>query len=218
MKVALVVTTDGRREYLVRSIGSLHEQLRPWLPVRGIVDDSGDPDYQRFLHESFPDFQMIHHMRRQGFQATFRDAWELALSLDAEYVLHVEDDFTYNEPIDLERMADLLDANPQLAQIALKRQPVNDQERAVGGLMEMRPGAWTQQDGFVEHAVTFTSNPSLIPRRVIELVLADPAPKTEPNITACLLTHNLRFGYLGRIEDPPLVEHIGEERMAGWLQ
>lgn len=218
--IALAVTTDGRREYLERAVNSLRAQLRPWPHRKVMVDDSGDVDQARWLARRYLTFIHRAHPTRQGCAATIEDAWRLAIrSPFVKYVFHAEDDFVYTQPIDLTRMAAILNLNPTLAQVALKRQPVNDLERGAGGFMQTRPAeTWQQRDGWIEHQLNFTANPSLIPRHAIEVALADDRPKTEPNITETLLAANYTFGYLGRVEDPPVVEHIGEIRMPAWAE
>ena len=78
--------------------------------------------------------------------------------------------------------------------------------------------SWEQREGYIEHSTTLTTNPSLLSRHAIETVLTAGVQLTEPNMTEVLSSAGYRFGYLGRIEDLPRVEHIGEMRAAGWLQ
>lgn len=215
---ALVVITDGRRDLLKQSVASMREQIKPWPAERVIIDDSGDEGYGLMLEETYLDFSVAHHGERRGFCATVRDAWEVAYAPGADYLFHAEDDFVYNEPVDLEAMAAILDANPHLAQVALKRQPVNELERAAGDLMAAwPPETWTQRGGFIEHELTFTTNPSLIPRRVLELILASGVECAETIITGQLLAHGYKLGYLGNVTDAPRVEHIGDHRSNGWM-
>jgi hypothetical protein len=217
--VALVVITDGRRDCLKRSVASMREQIRPWPERRFIVDDSGDEGYGLMLDETFPDFDVAHHGERRGFCGTVRSAWEVGLASGAHFIFHAEDDFTYSEPVDLEGLAVILDVNPHLAQIALKRQPVNQDERNAGDFMAAwPPETWTQRDGFIEHKLTFTTNPSLIPRRVIEPLLSTDIDFAETIITGQLLARGYKLGYLGEVADPPRVQHIGDQRTAGWQQ
>jgi GT2 family glycosyltransferase len=217
VNLTLAVTTDGRSDYLLRATNSLWVSLKPWPAWRCMVDDSGNAPAE--LRERYEDFTILPHAHRRGFAAAVESVWRLALQTPCEYVFHAEDDFVYPEPVDLEGMGRLLDENPQLAQVALKRQPVNDEERAAGGFMETRPPeTWIQREGFVEHMLNFTTNPCLIPRRFIEECLRFAWPKTEPEVTRFALEHGWTFAYLGRVEDPPRVEHIGETRSAGWMQ
>lgn len=214
----LVLTTDGRLPLLRATLASADESLYADWHRRILVDDSGDLGYADQLEAELPGCTLIHHPHRAGFAATVRTAWTAALAYGASHVFHLEDDFTFNEPVSVDALISVLWLHPILAQIALKRQPVNDTERAVGGLMETHPPqTWRQRNGFVEHVLNFTTNPGLIPAHAIERALLSPRPLTEPNITETLLDAGYVFGYLGRIEDAPRVTHIGHERSAGWL-
>jgi hypothetical protein len=216
---ALLVVTDGRRAYLVETMRSLRVSLQPWPPDRFLIDDSGDPDYRAWLQAEFPDFVQVGDGARRGFAATLACGWGTVLAYsEATHIWHAEDDFTYNELVDLPAMAAILDRNPHLAQLALKRQPVNDVEREAGGFMETRPGAWTQRDGWIEHQTNFTSNPSQIPARVARLCVGSDVRLDELTMSDLLMAEGYGFGYLGRIEDRPRVTHIGGHRMEGWRQ
>ena len=216
MSVALVVVTDGRAEYLERSVASLRLSLSSWPAHRYIVDDSGDAGYAAHLGiEYASQFTVVHHGQREGFVEAVADAWRTAIrDPTVEYVFHAEDDFTYNEPVDLERMVLILDANPHLAQLALKRQPVNHDERTAGDITRVFPGEWQQHPTYTEYTRNFTTNPCLIPRRVIQLVLRG-CETAEMAMTWFLREHGYTFGYVGDIDDAPRVHHIGEHRARG---
>jgi glycosyltransferase involved in cell wall biosynthesis len=216
--IALVVITDGRRSYLSRAIGSMEENLPP-VTYQFIVDDSGDPVFAEWLEEeeAFANFVIVHHPERRGCSGAVRTGWELAMSSRADYVWHAEDDFTLMEPVDFGTMLTVLEDNPYLAQLALKRPPHGPVELAVGDLMAVELDRWEDHEGFCDTDLIFTFNPCLIPRDVIAVALADPSPRTEPNVTSSCLAKGYRFGYLGQTTDPPRVQHIGERRMEGWL-
>jgi hypothetical protein len=181
-----------------------------------MVNDSGDMVYAAELASRFPDWQHVDHANRRGFCGAVRSGWE-AVASDATHLFHLEEDFLFNERVDLHAMAAILDANHHLAQLALKRQPVNHDEREAGDIMAAHPPeTWTQRDGFVEHDLNFTTNPSLIPRYVTQLLLETGIELAEMAVTDQLLACGYKLGYLGTIEDPPRVHHIGEHRAAGW--
>ena len=218
MRFALVVTTDGR-PYIDETLQSLRENLNPWPGYRFIVNDSADRACEQQVGEAYPDFTQVAHVHREGFAATVRDAWTEAVASGADYIFHAEDDFTYNEPVNLYHLATLLDANTHLAQIALKRQPVNDEERATGDFMLTRPPqTWRDTGELVEHDLNFTTNPSLIPASVVAGLLAQPEPLSEPTVTRLLQAAGYNFAYLGHTSDPPRVHHIGEHRTQGWQE
>lgn len=217
MSVALVVVTDGRGEYLSQAIKSLRESLVPWPEYRYIVDDSGNRLYAAMLRDLYGgEFGIAHHPEREGFVATVAHAWHTAVQLpDVEFVFHAEDDFTYNEPVDLERMIEILDENPHLAQLVLKRQPVNSDEEAAGDITRVRPDLWQQHPTFTEYCWNFSTNPSLIPRHVLQTCLRRGVGTAEMEITRFLQGLGYTFGYVGDLDDAPRVHHIGEHRADG---
>lgn len=212
-EIALVVITDGRGEYLERTIPSLTENLRCVFASRTIIDDAGDDEYAHWLDLSFPTFQRIHHGNRRGLAAAVQTAWKVALDSNADYLWHHEEDFTLEEPIDVLGMARTLDANPHLAQLVLKRQAWSMEEIAAGGQMEVAPTEFTDCDGFVQHKRLFSLNPSLIPRSVVE---ACEGTELERGITDRCLDLGLSFAYWGKRSDPPRCTHIGARRSAGY--
>lgn len=150
-----------------------------------------------------------------GFAGAIREGWRQVLETDAQFVWHHELDFTYNQPVPVAAMIDVLDAHPHLTQLALLRQPWNDEEKAAGSIYNLiRDWLHPATDGmhhWLEHQRPNTTNPSLWPRWVIErgwptcqhsegifggdLLKSDPA---------------LRSAYWGQGEE--LCVHIGDER------
>lgn len=149
-----------------------------------------------------------------GMAGAVRAAWAWALDdIKVDYLFHVEEDFRFAAPVDLAAVAALLDANPQLAQVVLKRNPWSPEERAAGGIIEQHPGDYTDRDGWVEHGRVFSLNPCLIPRRVLEMGWPD---GNEAEFTQRCLDAGYRFAFLGSRHDAPLVEHVGMVRGEGW--
>lgn len=147
MKVALLLISDGRENYLERTLASAAEFLPP-MDYFVWVDDSP--------HEL-------------GFAGAIQAGWDVILEhTDAEFVFHLEQDFTFRYPVPIDRMACELTAHPELVQIALLRQPWNDAEREAGSIIRTHPEAYEQCDGFIRHRKFFTTNPSLYPRRICE--------------------------------------------------
>lgn len=216
--IALVVITDGRTEYITRTIPSALANLDGPISERWIYDDSGDADHLAWLYQTFPQFRIIHHVQgRQGFGGAIREAWRtLRFESAADYVFHLEDDFTFNRPVPLEDMIEILDENPRLAQVALRRQSWNSAEKAAGGVIETNPDAYIERGGhfvsFLEHDLFFTTNPSLYSRRLIEQHDWPTGEKSEGMFTVQLREARRTFAYLGERTDGPWVHHIGDER------
>lgn len=208
MSVALVVVTDGRRQYLQEMLRSASRYLNyPFAHLR-IVDDSG-ADQQVV----WPDgFEVVRHPERRGLAAAVQSAWS-GLPPEIDCVFHAEDDFVFVEEVDVDAMAVTLKEHGRLAQLVLKRQPWSPPEVAAGGIIEMNPDEYRQRDGWVEHTRIFSLNPCLIPREVVDL--GWPAGN-EAEMTARLVTAGWSFGFWGRREDTPRVLHIGVQRSAAW--
>lgn len=215
MNVTLCMVGDGRLEYLARAVESLRENVSYPFLRKIMVNDSGDPSVARHLTKNYPDFRHIHHRRRMGTVKAVQSVWKAALRTRADYVFHTEEDFTYNEPIDIDALAGLLESDSQLAQVVLKRDPYSWPEIEAGGFMELRPSQYVDTDSpvgpWVDHRRLFSSNPSLIPRRVLELGFIGEAKFGQRCVDA-----GYRFAYWGRTTDPPRVTHIGQVRSVGW--
>jgi len=216
--IAITVIDDGRAAYLAQAIASLSVAF-PRMPSDRmiLVNDSGDPNYaQELLHTYHHTDRQIHHAHRRGLAGALRSAWEAALETDCEFIFHAEGAFIYGQEIPIGHMADLLDADRNLAQVSLKRQPVNEYEASRGGFIQCAPDSYWQRDGYISHQVCFTFNPCLIPRFVAELCLQNPGAGLEKDFTALLLEHGYSFGIYGTINDPPRCEHIGVTRSQQW--
>lgn len=225
MTVALCIFTDGRQPLISRTIPSALQSLDGLISEYWIFDDSADPDYQAWLTRTFSEFSLVADSERLGFGGNIRRAWEiLSWSCDADYIFHLEDDFTFNRPLNLQALIRTLDRNPHLIQLALRRQSWNEDERAAGGVVEQHPDAY--QDCFddsaewLEHRLFFTTNPSLY-RRPLCAEGWPNVPQSEGIFTHQLLNagipnivpSRIRFGYWGSRSSQPWVTHIGTERI-----
>jgi hypothetical protein len=220
MSVVLLVMTDGRMECIDRAIPSALEHLHGPITRKVIFDDSNSSEYRSWLRNRFPDFELTYHPAgRQGFSGAYRTAWELlALGGTNGYVFGTEDDFVFRRDIDLEAMIGVLDEFPYIAQIALRRQAWNDQEKAAGGIVEQHPEAYTDcfdaaDRWWLEHRLFWTTNPSLY-RRSMCLRAWPEGAHSEGLFTHQLLADPaVRFAFWGDRDSGEWVEHIGYERV-----
>ena len=198
MSVCLLLISDGREDYLRRTLASLEENLPPFdFTVH--VDDSA--------HEL-------------GFAGAIQKGWDKVLDTGADWVWHQEDDFTYNRPVPLERLIALSEAQPHLAQVCLRRQAVGN-EIPFGGFMEQFPGWYVERDGWVETTRNFTTNPSLYRADLCGMGWPD-APDSEGHFGFMVREaglpwgidgNDVRFGFWGSMKDgAEWVHHIGDER------
>lgn len=213
---AMLVMTDGRRDCIERAIPSAVDNLCGDITVRLIHDDSGDDEYRSWLRQTFPDWSVIGTGRRLGFSGAYARARLHVRSCD--YVFGTEDDFTFNHPVDIEAMKLVLAATPHLQQLALRRQPWNDEERHAGGIVEMHPGDYTDVfllgHAWLEHRRHFTTNPSLYRGSLCGRAWP-PAPESEGHFSIRLFADDptATCGYWGARDSGEAVTHIGNERV-----
>lgn len=195
--IEVVIVSDRADLYLPDCLRSLADAW-PYHPAPIIVDD---------------------RLHRLGMAGAVRQGWEQALARGADFVLHVEEDFRFSQPIPIDKLQFVLERCPDLAQVVLKRQPWNEQEKAAGGIIEANPDAYVEHRAFgrnvvwSEHWQIFSLNPCLIPRRVLELGWPD---GNEAEFTKRCVDEGLHFAFYGAKADPPLVEHVGHQRAQGW--
>jgi hypothetical protein len=219
MRTVLVVITDGRQPpTIIDTMESAENYLRADFDARYVIDDSGDPAYAEWLDRLY---LCVHHEERRGMAGAVRSAWETALRAGADYVFHLEDDFIFTRKVKVNNLAQILHCNPHLAEISLKRGPVNEHEDRYGGFIETDPDAYydrsCESGQWVEHRKVFSFNPCLIPRRAIEDALANPGDGVERGITDALLAMNYSFAIYGTKADEPRVCHTGTNRRSqGW--
>lgn len=200
-KIALMVITDGRWDYLARTLESAKTALNYPFHQRLLVDDSGEE--QGFCPDGF-DF--VKNVPRRGLAGAIQTGWDCLD--DVDYVFHLEDDFIFPDIVDIEWMVEILEYEPDLAQIALLRQPWSRQEQLAGGIYGIQPERFKQRGGWVEQSHLFTFNPCLYPIAIAR----DYKAGLEAELTADLLKDSWSFGYLGELGDEPRTIHIGLRR------
>lgn len=219
--IALVVMTDGRKDYLKKTIESAKNNLIGSITEQWMHDDTGDEEERNWLRKQYPDFIHIGVGPRRGFGGAYSYAWEtLSASSNAQYFFSLEDDFIFNRPIPLNAMAKILDENPHLYQMALRRQAWNDEEKGAGGIIERWPNDFEEirlgDLVWLEHRRWYTTNPNLYKRSSLDR--SWPTTKdAEGHFGIQLFSENpkTKCGYWGKKTDAAWVTHIGEQRSEG---
>lgn len=205
--IGLAIISDGRWPYLSRTLSSL-EQLTG-IDEAVYVNDAGtDGPFDAHL----TGYTRIRHDRRRGLAAAVRSAWAFATLAGWSHLVHWEEDFVLTRPVDARDLTEVCDRH-QLAQVVLKRQAWNPTEVAAGGIVEANPDAYTDLGDVTVHTAIFSLNPCVVPRAVFSLGWPD---SNEAGATALLVERGYTFGFWGGKYDPPVVEHIGVNRSAGW--
>lgn len=199
-RVALLVVGDGRTQLQAATIKSWHAHARHYDLARMItVDDS-------------------HHLL--GFCGAIRYGWQ-RLREDGppyDYVFHLEEDWQFRRPFSVAHMTRVLDTEPQVAQVALRRGaeprevPVVDRwpdeftDRTTGMLglgLPVRTQEW------LEHRLFWTTNPSVYRRQLVEEHDWPEAPRCEAAFTETLVSEGVTFAYWGDRDDAAWIKHTG---------
>lgn len=203
MNIALMVITDGRWDYLEETIESADRNLCCDFSQHILVDDSGTDS-----GPTVNGFDIVKNPERRGLAGAIQSGWD-ALNNDVEWVFHLEDDFVFPATVNVAEMVDIITDEPDIAQVALLRQPWGPDEQACGGVFAANPHRFVQRDGYVEQEHLFTFNPCVYPRWI-----ADGGAGLEQQVTDRLL--GFRFAYLGNLDDDPRCIHIGHRRSDGY--
>lgn len=217
MRYRLVVLTHGPDLTLSETVRSFDHWVRPFPEERILVCDGPVPEIPLDLRTYF-DQVYQHDSAPQGFCHATREAFGIAGMAGSEFVFYLEHDFRFTRDVDLGLLAEVLKADPMLAQMALIRQPVNTKERAAGGLVESySPGTFEWGDGFQEwliHRAYFTTNPSLMRSEFLRAHPFPTTPQCEGLYGAQLRADGFAFGAWGSGE--PWVTHFGERTGRGY--
>jgi hypothetical protein len=154
---------------------------------------------------------------RLGAAGAIQEGWR---HVETDYVFHLEQDFIFKMPVPLEEMIALLERRPYIAQVALKRQAVYEFEQAAGSLLEyFGSERFTERRDdlatWTEHRVLFTLNPCVYRGSLCRIGWPQ-LPASEIRFGCSLIVDpEVQFAYWGGKSDPPMVEHIGTDRI-GW--
>jgi glycosyl transferase family 7 (putative galactosyltransferase) len=206
-QIVLVALTTGKRETLEATIASAEESLQGPIGRRLMCVD-GPPEIAREAAERYPRWD-IEQIRGGGYPKAVASALDRAIGSGQPWVFWLEDDFTFNERVDLVEMQELVNRH-DLAQLSLMRQPWYEPEVEAGGVIAANPSAFTQRDGYVEHSAYWTMNPMLTRRSTLAAHQWPQGRRSELRFGHSVFEDpRVRAGILGEIDDPPRVEHIG---------
>lgn len=226
MTTAIALFTDGRDHVFdERFERGWATMLTGGITERWCFNDSGDPGFAvRLKRELGPAWNIISWSQRLGFAGTISAAWQLlAQRSTADHIFHLEDDFVPVQEVNVDVLAGALYRHPHLVQLALRRQPWNENEIAAGGIVELNPDAYSAcYDGHIdwlEHRLFFTTNPSLY-RRTLTKIEWPLEEHSEGKFSHRILRRGTpevggqqaRFAFYGTLASGVWVEHIGTQR------
>jgi hypothetical protein len=204
--------------------------------THGDNDDLVDQALEAF-HELVtpqPAAMTIHHDDGAGFCAATAELWRKCVDGEQPWAVCLEHDFVVDRPVDLRDLAAVIDQTNRpltdlerpmhgwaeyrqgrLAQMALMRDAYSTEERAAGGLFELRRDAFTPMIAYGDDFEIgdqmgsqyvqwlrmgwFTTNPSLMRRDFMEAhpFLDDGQPHCEGRFGVALAAEGWSFGTWG---------------------
>lgn len=209
-QVVVSVLTCPGRDTLEQTIASLDEQLEGPVGRKIICVDAEEPDF-----DPFPGWETIPMGESRGYAHAMRRCQHIEMGSGQPWVLHVEDDVLLNQPLDLREMQWVMEDNPDLAQVSLKRQPWHEEELEAGDMLGWRsPESFDVREGVVAHRSFWAATISLTRRRFLA---EHPWPlegDSERRFGNRLFRQNpqVHAGVLGGLEDLPRITHTGHER------
>lgn len=216
--IHLMVFTDGRLEYLEQTIRAARQFLpMDMIRYKSIFNDDPSELGHKTLEKTYGDeFIVWSNIHRMGFCQNIATAWQTNNSA-IDYIFHLEDDFVIQQEVDLHAMIRVLENHVSIAQMSLLRQPWSVEEKIAGGIIQLHRDEFFQEETlghpWVRQARYFTTNPSIYPRRITEMVCSEMHPPgCEGKVSRYLVENGYQFGIWGRLDDRPRVIHIGEER------
>jgi hypothetical protein len=207
-QIVVVCLTTGTRDCLRDTIASADKQLRGAIGRKLLCVDAEQADLD------FPGWDAEVMGRSQGYVRATRSAQFHAIGSGQPWVFWLEDDFTFDGPVDLDEMRRLMEGHPELAQLSLKRQPWYPEELEAGDMLGWRPeGTFTERDGYIEHRAYWTTNPMLVRRQFLAEYDWPDAPNSERRFGRQIFRKPGLFGgIVGTLNDPPRCTHTGGER------
>jgi hypothetical protein len=143
MKICQVIFSTNRVEYLKRTLKAQHRLNWEGCEVdRIFIDDYPNGRDDLFLTELVKAYgynETYLHQQNLGLSVTWTEFWNLIRNREYDYVWHQEDDVEILESIKIMDLVVLLQQDPGLSQVVLKRQkwyPNEEESRAL-------PNDWT---------------------------------------------------------------------------
>lgn len=222
MKYLLTVLSNGRPDYLARTLDAFREHVSP-QPTEVYLYDDGGRTPLGILQDRYPGAAVAYRDERVGMCAAHGFCWGAAATSELDWVFHLEDDMRILCPIDLDEIAAVMESHPHLVSMTLKRTPVGS-ELEYGGFVEQEPGwyereteahvDWGYFSRWFETRRNWSCAPTLFRTDLARAFPWSSEPGCETEIGPRLLTdQEIRFGFWGGGECQ--VAHIGVERALG---
>lgn len=224
MKVAWITLTSGRKDYLEKSRESWYKLVVGDISEEIIIDTSGNKEYSDWLSKTYKNAKIFSLGEEfvlgktwdSGIKKAYEYFYDIAKTIDCDYILHTEDDYVLLNEINIKNVVDILDSDNNICQVHFIRQPwTKDEEDAGSVLRHCEKNGFklteknNEQDYWVEHRSYFTFGPSIYKKNIC-YIEKDLDKYPELALTYKIFSDpNTKNATLGKVDDRNLVEHIG---------
>lgn len=126
MRICQVIFSANRPEYLTRTLIAQRKLNLAGCEVHKILFDDfplgRDNDLIRQLAGTFGYNEVHLHDKNLSLGATWQECWDMLKERDYDYIYHSEDDVEVLEPLLMTDLVELLQHDPTLSQVVLRRQ------------------------------------------------------------------------------------------------
>lgn len=219
MNYTLALLTSPRKQRTIeRTLASFEQHVSP-RPAALCAYADGDVTIP-LVYDGQMGWDVSGARSQGGFCRATRNLWKHVARSVEGWVFWLEDDFTFTRSVDLRDLACVLEAEPQVKQMAFYRNPVNAEERAAGGFIKQHQEEYAAKGGgrsrWFETRRNWTTNPALFRAKMCRDYDWPDPPFCEGKIGFRIREREpvATFGIWGAGD--PWVEHIGEREGRGY--
>jgi hypothetical protein len=216
-RVAWVTLTNGRKEYFELARPSWYEKMSGNIVDEVIIDTSGNQEYSRWLTNTYKSARIISlPYKSTSYSESVKFLLDSCLSLDCDYIIHLEDDYVLETEINLKDSIKILEDNAHVVQVHFIRQAWTQEEIDAGGVLKhCQTFGYDMNEKnnglscWVEHSAYFTFGPSIYRKEIVSNAW-DIKNDPEREFTRTLIVNGNKTATFGKLDDDNMVKHIGQ--------
>lgn len=222
--VTVCITSCGRLDLLAETLQSFRAYNSGGRYL--LSEDSTDPDVIAEVTRRYPEIKVLSGSERLGLMGSID---RLYSAVETPYIFHLEDDWTFDGPVDWAAAIALLESNPNVANVSLrafdeikpKFQARSDRADYAGRVFQiMRTNAhpeffgWSSNPGLIATSLYHTYKPF---KRMLHDQMSG-AIKKDGRVVAYLLPGVARHIGRGRNVVDPMMPARPKSRPLKWLR
>ena len=221
-KIQVTITATNRKNVFYKTLSSFMENLLFRCDVEALINvdaigESGSPETILKIVELFMPIKLSRRSLEPNFSEAFAFCWQ---SVEADWVLHLEDDWELTEPVEIREMIEILEEEKDLALLRLPQ--FRSTEKRMKNWDKFFPwnGKYFECPTDLRKGVGFCGHPSLIKGEFVKkcALLLDTTINPEKQFhgdNQRLVEEVLkwRYGVFGKPNSAPYIKDLGREWM-----